>query len=364
MAAQKNIVPYKATHPGILIKDELEARPDFKQKDLAKELGVKASFLNEIIKGKRPITPEMAVLLEGVFEIPASYWMKFQYQYEIDNARIKEKTIARLKNIEIWKVIKEYVPVNYFKKQGYLKDDLEKDIPTIKAIYNVSNVDDLVTTFAGHKLSFYRKSEKLQVDEKNMFAWSSLAIHEAKQQSIRAFEPGSVNQLCQELNTIFFENNHTIEKVKSTLNQFGIKLVQIKKLDKTPVDGFSFWSENNPAIALTLRHNRIDNFAFTLMHEIAHIYLHLTTNKEKSFLDLTQNKSKNVFEEEADQFAQKKLISEECWKDIKTNNLCPTDDLLFEVSHKHQIHPAIILGRVSYERNYYAFKTGIDKRLN
>lgn len=100
MATQKIIVPYKATHPGILIKDELEVRPDLKQKDLAKELGVKASFLNEIINGKRPITPEIAVLLEGVFEIPASYWMKFQSQYEIDKARIKEKTIARLKNID------------------------------------------------------------------------------------------------------------------------------------------------------------------------------------------------------------------------------------------------------------------------
>lgn len=364
MATQKNIVPYKATHPGILIKDELEARPDLKQKDLAKELGVKASFLNEIIKGKRPITAEIAILLEEIFEIPAAYWMKFQSQYEIDKARMKEKTVARLKNIEIWKVIKEYVPVNYFKKQGYLKDDLEKDIPTIKAIYNVSSIDDLVTTFAGHKLSFYGKSEKLQVDEKNMLAWSSLAVYEAKQQFVNAFNPESTDLLCQKLNTIFFENDHTIEKVKSTLNQFGIKLVQIKKLDKTPVDGFSFWSENNPAIAMTLRHKRIDNFAFTLMHEIAHIYLHLVTNKEKSFLDLTQKNSKDVFESEADQFAQKKLISEDCWEDIKTNNLPPNDDLIFEISHIHQTHPAIILGRVSYELNHYALKTGIDKRLN
>ncbi|TCO10850.1 HigA family addiction module antitoxin [Natronoflexus pectinivorans] len=364
MTTQKSIVPHKATHPGTLIKDELEARPELKQKDLAKEIGVKASFLNEIIKGNRPITADIAILLEEALEIPADYWMKFQSQFEIDKARVKEKNINRIKNREIWKVIKEYVPVNYFKKLGYLKDSLEKDIPAIKAIYNVSSVDDLVTTFAGHKLSFYRKSEKLQVDEKNMLAWSSLAMYEAKQQSVSAFNPENINQLCQKLNTIFFENDNTIEKVKSTLNQFGIKLVQIEKLDKTPVDGFSFWSENNPAIALTLRHKRIDNFAFTLMHEIAHIYLHITTNKEKSFLDLTLKNSKDVFESEADQFAQERLIPEDCWKNIKSNKLPPNDDKLLEVSHNYQIHPAILLGRISYEMNHYALKTEIDKRLN
>jgi len=58
---------------------------------LAKELGVKASFLNEIIKGKRPVTADVAILLENIIEIPADYWMKFQSQFEIDKARIKEQ---------------------------------------------------------------------------------------------------------------------------------------------------------------------------------------------------------------------------------------------------------------------------------
>lgn len=364
MATQNNIIPYKATHPGILIKDELDVRPDLKQKDLAKELGVKPSFLNEIIKGKRPVTADIAILLEKILEIPADYWMKFQSQYELDNARIKEKTINKLKNIEVWKVIKEYVPINYFKKLGYLKDSLENDIPTIKAIYNVSSVDDLVTKFASNKLAFYRKSEKLQVDEKNMLAWSSLATYEAKQQSVNTYSPESIDDMCQKLNTIFFENNQTIEKVKSTLNQFGIKLVQIQKLEKTPVDGYSFWSENNPAIALTLRHKRIDNFAFTLMHEIAHIHLHLINNKEKSFLDLTQKSSKDIFESEADKFAQERLIPDNCWQDIANNHPLLNDDKIFEAANNHQIHPAIILGRACHDMNHYALKTSIDKRLN
>jgi HTH-type transcriptional regulator / antitoxin HigA len=364
MATQKNILPFEATHPGILIKDELKAsRPDLKQKDLAKELGVKASFLNEIIKGKRPVTADLAILLEKIFEIPANYWMKFQSQYEIDKARIKEKNIVRLKNIEIWKVIKEYVPVNYFKKLGYINDNLEKDILTIKEIYNVENIDDLVLMYAKNKFAFYRKSEKLQVDEKNMFAWSSLALYEAKNQNVNTFNYANIDQLGKSLNDIFFENNNTIEKVKSTLNQYGIKLVLIQKLEKTPVDGFSFWSGDNPAIALTLRHNRIDNFAFTLIHELAHIELHLKWNKGKSFLDLTTQDKTDDCELEADLFAQQKLISTGCWDDIRNNYLSLNDDKFFEIGAKYNINPAILLGRVCYEMNYYAFKTKIDKKL-
>ncbi|MFO7939829.1 MAG: HigA family addiction module antitoxin [Bacteroidales bacterium] len=364
MATHNTILPFEATHPGILIKDELAARDDLNQKELAKELGVKASFLNEIIKGKRPVTADIAVLLEKVLEIPADYWMKFQSQYEIDKARIKEKNIARLKNIEIWKVIKEYVPVNYFKKLGYLQENLTEDILTIKRIFGVESVDDLMSVYARNKFAFYRKSEELQVNEKNMFAWSSLALFEAKNQSVNTFNFENIGQLCVRLNKIFYENENTIEKVKSTLNQFGIKLVLIQKIEKTPVDGFSFWSENNPAIALTLRHSRIDNFAFTLMHEIAHIDLHLKNNKEKSFLDLTGRDKVDSFEKEADAFAQEKLISKECWNDIVSNYLPLNDDKIIDIGAQYSINPAILLGRVCFEMDDYAFKTCIDKKLN
>jgi HTH-type transcriptional regulator / antitoxin HigA len=363
MATQNNLLPFEATHPGILIKDELDARPDLKQKNLAKELGVKASFLNEIIKGKRPVTADIAILLEKILEIPADYWMKFQSQFEIDKARIKEKNIARLKNIEIWNVIKACVPVNYFKKAGYIVDNLEKDIPAIKEIYNVRNVEDLVSIYAKNKFAFYRKSEKLQVNEINMFAWSSLALYEAETQTVNTFKFENIGQLCIELNNIFFENEGTIDNVKSTFEQYGIKLVLIQKLDKTPVDGFSFWSVNNPAIALTLRHNRIDNFAFTLMHEIAHVALHLRNNKEKSFLDLTTKDKTDTYESEADLFAKERLISTECWNDILNNHLALDDDKLFEIGEKYRINPAILLGRICFEMNYYALNTRIDKNL-
>ncbi|MGB0789229.1 MAG: HigA family addiction module antitoxin [Marinirhabdus sp.] len=100
MAVNKNSIPAQATHPGVLIKDELDAAPNLNQKTLAKQIGVQPSFLNEIIKGKRPIKADIAILLEKALGISATYWMKFQSQYEIDRARVKEKNIKKLELLD------------------------------------------------------------------------------------------------------------------------------------------------------------------------------------------------------------------------------------------------------------------------
>lgn len=363
MATNKVLTPVQATHPGVLIKDELDATPDLNQRILAKELDVKPSFLNEIIKGKRPVTADIAILLEKILGISADYWMKFQSQYEIDKARVKKKNIKKVKNIELWSIIKEYVPVRYFKKHNYLNDDIESDINTIKNIYEVDTIDSLVSSFSKDKLAYYRKSDKLKIDEKNMFAWSSLAQYEAKKQKTNTFNFDNLNQLCKNLNNIFYENSGTPERVKTVLNQFGIKFLLIDKLEKTPIDGFSFWSENNPAIALTLRYNRIDNFAFTIMHEIGHIDLHLRNDKERKFMDLTTKQNLDKCETEADNYAQQKLISKDIWQDILDHHLPLNDEKIKSLGDKHKINPAILLGRVCYEMDYYAMKTTIDKKM-
>lgn len=71
-------------------------------------------------------------------------------------------------------------------------------------------------------------------------------------------------------------------------------MVYQAKGEKTLVDGISFWSNGNPAIRMTLRHNRLDNFAFTLFHELEHIYKHLVNKDTAEFIDL---EAKNEEEE-------------------------------------------------------------------
>ena len=360
----KEILPFEATHPGTLLLDEIKAR-GIKQKDLAIEIGVLPTFLNEIIKGKRPITADFALLLEKALEIPADFWMRYQSQFDIDGARLKEKNIRKIELLETWNIIKEYVPIRFFKKLNYLTESLEQNISVIKNIYQVKTIDGLVNAVAEYKASaYYRKSDKLQIDKLNMLAWSKLAEYEAERLEIKAFNLKSFEHLKKELQLIFFENNDVKEKTRLKLKEYGIKLIYIPNLEKTPIDGFSFWSSSNPAIVLTLRHKRIDNFAFNIFHELGHIELHLQEEKERRFLDIYGAKNKDRYEQQADNYAQKSLISENQWTDL-INNFIPLSDIrINDFAYKYGINPAIILGRVCHEMNYYAVQSNINKTLN
>lgn len=95
---KNNIKPAFATHPGELIKDELRERA-ITQKQLAIQMGVKPSVLNEVINGKRAISLNMAKALESALEISADMWLNLQSQYELDvanegAARKEEVTIT------------------------------------------------------------------------------------------------------------------------------------------------------------------------------------------------------------------------------------------------------------------------------
>ena len=90
MVSIKEQVPFVATHPGELIKDELKER-GLTQKRLAEMTGIKASVISETISGRRSVSQNMAVALEKALGIPAEMWMNLQTQYNLDSAGIAER---------------------------------------------------------------------------------------------------------------------------------------------------------------------------------------------------------------------------------------------------------------------------------
>ena len=81
---------YSATpvHPGEILADELEAR-DIRQKDFAKLINMRPPHLNELLKGKRNFTPKIALSVESVLGINASFWVRAQGEYFLDLARLE-----------------------------------------------------------------------------------------------------------------------------------------------------------------------------------------------------------------------------------------------------------------------------------
>ena len=84
--------PNYAVHPGVLLKKELDAL-HLTQKAAAEKAGVSKTVINEVIKGKRGISAELAVKLESVVESPARFWLNAQSIYDEIMARVKLRQI-------------------------------------------------------------------------------------------------------------------------------------------------------------------------------------------------------------------------------------------------------------------------------
>lgn len=83
-------IPAKATHPGVLLHDEIEYR-GISQKELADTMHIAPTVLNEILHGKRNLTAALALKLEKALDIDAITWMRLQIKFDIDSIRIKER---------------------------------------------------------------------------------------------------------------------------------------------------------------------------------------------------------------------------------------------------------------------------------
>ncbi len=93
-----NLVPFEPTHPGSLIRDELEDR-NMTQAQLAKQIDVSPSLLNEIINGKRAVNTEMALLLEAALGIDAHIWLDLQSDYNMQIAKSDSSFMSKLAKI-------------------------------------------------------------------------------------------------------------------------------------------------------------------------------------------------------------------------------------------------------------------------
>ncbi|WP_301752441.1 HigA family addiction module antitoxin [uncultured Muribaculum sp.] len=93
-----NLTPFEPTHPGKLIRDELEER-HLTQAKLAEQIGVSPSLLNEVVNCKRGVNTELALLLEAALGISANMFLQLQADYNMQIAKSDSTFMSRLANI-------------------------------------------------------------------------------------------------------------------------------------------------------------------------------------------------------------------------------------------------------------------------
>ena len=139
------------------------------------------------------------------------------------------------------------------------------------------------------------------------------------------------------------------------LRSKGILLVIEPQLPHTLLDGAALLLVDGsvPVIGLTLRHDRLDNFWHTLLHELGHIFLHFNHGLEAGFLDDDlDGPSTAKAETEADSFARSQLLADEVWNTSPVR-FARSPTLISGFAQSVNIHPAIVAGRLRRERDDY-----------
>lgn len=88
-----NLDPAFPTHPGEVLKDEIEYR-GISQRKLAEQMGMSYSVLNEILNARRPVTEKTAMMFEAALGVDAETLMRLQLRYNVRAAK-KDKTFMQ-----------------------------------------------------------------------------------------------------------------------------------------------------------------------------------------------------------------------------------------------------------------------------
>jgi addiction module HigA family antidote len=93
-----NLEPFEPTHPGVLLKEEIEYR-GISQKKLSEQTGIPYTSLNEVLHGKRAISTEYALLIEAALGIDSGFWLRMQADYNLLTAKRNKTFAQRLENV-------------------------------------------------------------------------------------------------------------------------------------------------------------------------------------------------------------------------------------------------------------------------
>lgn len=334
--------PATLPDPVEAIKFRME-QADLKPADLVPYIGSR-SRVSDILSGKRTLTVEMMRALESGLGIPAKVLLGQPNQDESSQYR----------NWDRW-LLQEMAERGYFGKLSLrVSDNADLVRKFFEPICSPAQLLGML------RQSSYRSSPR--TDRHALAAWAGTVLKKAKKTKIPTnYKKGVVDMdFMRELAKLSVHKNGPVV-AKEFLRKTGISVVVEKHFPKTYLDGASILiNRDNPIIGLTLRYDRLDNFWFTLMHELAHISLHYDQDIKLFYDELEGVKGViiNEKEHEADQMAQEALLPESKWE-VSPARIIPSLMAARSLAAETGVHIAIVAGQMRYRGRAYGYLSKI-----
>ena len=338
--------------PGETLAEVLEER-GITQAELAARTGVSTAYVNNIIKGKKGISAKFAMGLEYALNVPKSFWLNLQANYDSELLELNEgQTIIEEERTAIGELAEI---VKYLRQKGLIpmrekKDDSILSLRKVLQISNIANLKNIIPAGA------FRMPSTQSVNPYVLGAWIRLCQMKGDRNLTSCFDVKQSGKLIAEMKRIMMQNHAGFQyELRETMGGYGIDFTIMKNFRGAPVQGYiSQKSDGTFQMVLTLRGAFADIFWFSLFHELGHI-VNGDIGKASKFVDDGSDREKEFA---ADCFARDALL-----EPVSYRNFIKKEDFSIEAIENYassqNVMPYIVIGRLQKEKylDYRSFSS-------
>jgi HTH-type transcriptional regulator / antitoxin HigA len=345
-------------HPGKILEQKLQEK-GWAKGELAAILGVTRQTVYLVLSGKVSISKDMAVRLAAAFGNSPAEWLSWDSLHKLAVSQTDASDVGRMARLF------DLAPIRDMQRRGWLKltADPSEIEAEVKRFFGIESLDaELIFPIAAKRtitLADLNPAEK---------AWCFRARELAASMIVAPFRPVRLAILEKKLRRLaaFSKEAQHLSKIFS---EYGVRFVVIEPLPGVKIDGAAFWlSANEPAIAVSLRHDRMDAFWFTVMHECAHLQAGDAISVDTDLVDevtgITVSLAKNEAERLANERAAGALVPpSEIQSFISRVGPYYSRERVIQFAHTMKIHPGIIVGQLQHsnELGYSALRDLLPK---
>jgi HTH-type transcriptional regulator / antitoxin HigA len=340
----REYAPDYAISPGVMLVDILEDE-GITQAALSERIGRNPKTINEIINGKAPIRPKLALQLEAALSMPADYWLNLQSLHDQALARGKRREklgphIPWMKRFSVGAMVN----LGWFERFTDKVEQMEE----LLRFLGIASPEQWEAGLATVPACF-RESPSFKSKPESVVAWLRQGEIKARAIDCEPYNKDSFKRALSEIRGLTAQYNipDAILQTQQLCAQSGVALVFVPELPKTHLSGAARWLKPDKSlIQLSLRHKSDDHMWFSFFHEAAHIVLH---GKKGSFIrgDL---KDESKEEREADTFARNFLIPQNEYDDFVVGQVFSSDHV-HRYAEDLGIAPGILVGRLQRDEH-------------
>lgn len=310
--------PVEAPSPLAAIRFRME-QENLSPRDLEPFIGTRGR-VSEVLNGSRPLSIDMIRALHRGLGIPAESLIGDEPAVRTKSS--PELSVAATKQLTAFGVLRAKESFEALVRRAF------PDTPAM-AMLRATRSD--------------RTSAK--IDTTAIEAWCAAVVLRADDVKLRAdFKPELLDDDAARDLAKLSRHDDGPQRVADWFAGIGVAFVVLPQLAGTHLDGAALKRlDGAPIVALTLRHDRVDNFWFTLLHEAAHVRLHLSTGTDGVLDDLEMGSTEEI-EKQADEWAGNALIPPSLWEAFHNGAYTSTEEVV-TLARQAGVHRAIVAGR-------------------